>query len=234
MFKRLRAGWLAGGGALVLTLALTGGAMAAPLDSETPTVFVDLDGNGVDDACQTDVVADTVAEAAAFAEADTDGDGSISVTEAAHSDWTGGANCNHGGVVSQVAQADADDDEDEDEEESEPVDEAPCEVVPARDPDPALDPTASNSHGAWVSWVAGSAAVGGTNCNHGGAVSEAAKKDHEPATAEREARKADQDAARAERDAARAERAAAREQRAQERAAAKDAKSGGKAKGKKH
>ena len=38
--------------------------------------------------------------------ADLNGDGTISVTEAAQSGWTGGVNCNHGGYVSQVAQAD--------------------------------------------------------------------------------------------------------------------------------
>ena len=43
--------------------------------------------------------------------------------------------------------------------------------------DPALD-ALKNGHGKWVSIVAQSNATGGKNCNHGGAVSEAAKKDH--------------------------------------------------------
>ena len=42
---------------------------------------------------------------------------------------------------------------------------------------PVLDP-APNAHGVAVSTVAQSAAVGGKNCNHGGAVSEAAKAAH--------------------------------------------------------
>jgi hypothetical protein len=58
---------------------------------------------------------------------------------------------------------------------------------------------APNAHGKAVSDVARSDAVGGKNCNHGGAVSEAAKKDH--------------GAAKAERDAAKAERAAQRDAR---------------------
>ena len=41
--------------------------------------------------------------AAALAAADLNGDGTISVSEAAQSGWTGGTNCNHGGYVSGVA-----------------------------------------------------------------------------------------------------------------------------------
>jgi hypothetical protein len=165
-------------------------------------------------------VANPEAAAAAFAAADLDGDGAISVTEAAQSGWTGGLNCNHGGYVSQVATAEdeADDEAEEEVDETEPAEEAECEVVAAPEPDPAFDPTAPYYHGAWVAWVAGSDAVGGKNCNHGGAVSEAAKQDKEAAAAEREV-------AKAERDAAKAERAAARELRAQERESAKAARS---------
>jgi hypothetical protein len=103
MLRRLRSAWLAGGGAILLVVSLSGIAAAAPLVADTAQVFVDVDGNGVADGCDTVVVADPVAAAAAFTAADTDGDGTISVTEAAHSGWTGGANCNHGGYVSAVA-----------------------------------------------------------------------------------------------------------------------------------
>ena len=105
--------------------------------------------------------------------------------------------------------------------ESETADEA-CEVVAAPEPETPLDPTVPNSHGAWVMWVAQSDAVGGRNCNHGGAVSEAAKKDQEAVAEAREARKA--------------ERAAERQLRAEEREAAKAARSAntGKGKGKGH
>jgi hypothetical protein len=252
-------------------LALSGGVLGATLATDTEpapeltdpvdttATFEDLDGDGIDDDCADSVVADPEAAAAAFAAADLDGDGQISVTEAARSGWTGGLNCNHGGYVSQVATAEdeceapdvdetgetgteegvetaaeevveeaeceVDETEDEAEAEAEAAEEGECEAVPAPEPETELDPTAPNSHGAWVSWVAQSAAVGGKNCNHGGAVSEAAKKDQEAARAER-------DAAKAERAAAKAERAAARELRAQEREAAKTARQNGNGKGK--
>lgn len=251
MFTRLRTGTIAGTGALVLVMALSGIAMGAPLASDDPAgpAIVDINGDGIDDTCQVEVVEDVEAAAAAFVAADADGDGSISVTEAAQSGWVGGANCNHGGYVSAVAQADdacTTDDEGSEEEpvveetegtteepadceaedevvtdESETVDET-CEPVAAPEPETPLDPTAPNSHGAWVMWVAQSDAVGGRNCNHGGAVSEAAKKDQEAAAEAREARKA--------------ERSAERQLRAQEREAAKAARSAntGKGKGKGH
>jgi outer membrane biosynthesis protein TonB len=270
MAHRLRTGWLAGTGALVLLLSLSGGVLGASLVTDTTAgteatepvdttaTFEDLDGNGIDDDCDEAVVANPEAAAAAFQAADLDADGTISVSEAAQTGWTGGANCNHGGYVTAVARADeaaceepvveeepaeaivptADEPVEEVEEVAEcepaeteddaaPAEEAVCEVVEAPEPDPALDPAAPNSHGAWVSWVAGSEAVGGKNCNHGGAVSEAAKQDQEAARAER-------DAAKAARAAERAERAAARELRAQEREAAKAARSAGKGQGKGH
>jgi EF hand len=248
MVNRLRTGWLAGSGALVLVLAFSGVAMGAPLVTETTATFEDVNGDGVDDDCQEAAVEDTEAAAAAFAAADLNGDGEISVEEAAQSGWTGGVNCNHGGYVSQVAQADdeacaepesgdtgetgdevVDEEADEadceatDEEtaDAEVAEEEACEEVAAPEPETPLDPTAPNSHGAWVSWVAGSEATGGKNCNHGGAVSEAAKKDQEAAKAERAA-------AKAERDAAKAERKAARDLKKQEREAARAAKGHGK------
>lgn len=95
-----------------------------------------------------------------------------------------------------------------------------CVIVAAPEREPVLEPS-PNDHGVWVSTVAGSLATGGKNCNHGGAVSEAAKKDKEAATAAREASKA----ARAEaREAKKAERDAAREARTAERQSTKAAK----------
>lgn len=258
MVDRLRTGWLAGSGALVLVLAFSGAAMGAPLVTETTATFEDVNGDGVDDDCQEAAVENTEAAAAAFAAADLNGDGEISVEEAAQSGWTGGVNCNHGGYVSQVAQAEdeaceepetgdagetgneepvdeadceEDDVTDEETEDADTAEEEACEEVAAPEPETPLDPTAPNSHGAWVSWVAGSEAVGGKNCNHGGAVSEAAKKDQEAAKAERDAAKAERAAAKAERDVKKAEQKAARDarksERAAERGAAKAAKSQG-------
>jgi len=88
-----------------------------------------------------------------------------------------------------------------------------CVEVPPPDRDPAVDGQKSG-HGKWVSTVAQSDAIGGKNCNHGGAVSEAAKKD--------------QEAAKAARDGAKAERAAEREARKAARDAAKAARGHGK------
>ena len=219
MLDRLRAGGLAGGAALILVLALSGGAMGAELVTDevvdTTATFEDLDGDGVDDDCaEAEVVENAEAAAAAITAADLDGDGAISVTEAAQSGWTGGVNCNHGGYVSQVATADEDAEDEEAEDEEAPAEDTACEEVEAPEPETPLDTEAANAHGMWVSWVAGSDAVGGKNCNHGGAVSDAAKKDHEAAKAERDAAKAERDAAKAERaaerDAAKAEREAAR------------------------
>src|SRR6185312_4300794 len=55
------------------------------------------------DDCETGVLADETAAAAADAAVDLNGDGTVSVSEAAQSDRTGGTNCNHGGYVTQVA-----------------------------------------------------------------------------------------------------------------------------------
>jgi len=154
---------------------------------DTTATFEDTDGNGVDDDCQTPVapqtavVPDTEAAAKAQAAVDLDGDGTISTSEAAQSERTGGKNCNHGGYVSGVAK----DQGDEVATAAEPVPAACVATVP---PVPPVDsaptvvaPTvvAPNAHGKAVSAVAQSDAVGGKNCNHGGAVSEVAKaKDH--------------------------------------------------------
>jgi hypothetical protein len=242
--------------ATLLIVGLAAGWMVQPTN-QGPTgmvaAYVDINGNGVDDTCETDeVIADADAVAASDAEADLDGDGSISVSEAAQSDRIGGANCNHGGYVSWVAQGScpdptptpeapalvtgpapedttdqattettscvqADEEPTEEAATETPTDEAAapaadttCVEVPPPDPDPALDEQ-KNGHGKWVSTVAQSDAIGGKNCNHGGAVSEAAKKDHEAAAAARDAAKAERDAARAEKKAARDAAKAARE-----------------------
>ena len=109
-----------------------------------------------------------------------------------------------------AGQQDADEDADEEEEAEAPEDaeEAPAEaeecVATVVEP---FDPT-TMTFGEYVSTVAQSDAVGGKNCNHGGAVSEAvhaaqvlAKEAREAAKAERAAERA---AAKAERDAAKA------------------------------
>ena len=265
MLTRLRGTLFAGSGAVLLAIAVSGivaassvlTAAATPTAESDPAVvaaaiFEDLDGNGVDDACQEEVIPDAEAAAAAEAAADLDGDGTISVTEAAQSGRIAGLNCNHGGYVSGVANTDetceaaeedadadeaTDEDTDTDEGDSELVasvvlvtetadgDEAACEEpaeetteedAPApkaecEEPPPA-EPVADevepldespNAHGKAVADVAKSDEVGGKNCNHGGAVSEAAKKDQEAAKAARDAAKAERDAARSERQAAR-------------------------------
>lgn len=201
MLTRLRSTWLAGGGAMLLVLSLTGIAAGAalvadtagtvvepaePLEgtTETTLTFEDVDGNGVDDDCQdAAALAAPDAVTASLTAADLDGDGTISVSEAAQSDWIGGPNCNHGGYVSWVAQGDEDEDGAEDAEEAdqeqtecEAPGEAPVEESAAEEGTPV--DTVANAHGKAVSEVAKSDAVGGKNCNHGGAVSEAAKKDH--------------------------------------------------------
>lgn len=248
MLHRFRTRWLAGGGALLLVLSMSGMAAAATIVSDTtsetqdatppagdttPSVtFQDLNGDGIDDTCQTAVTPDSVAAAAALTAADLNGDGAISVSEAAQSDWVGGANCNHGGYVSSVAntstdgcaQADGSGDgtnESADEANGDTADGSAedsgdqatdtstttastttttctptstdpstnttdpastvCPVVapvaPTDGTTPVVD-SAPNAHGLAVSTVAQSDAVGGKNCNHGGAVSEAARAAH--------------------------------------------------------
>ena len=218
-FTRQRSTWLAGLGAMLLVVMISGVVAGANLlVAAGPTVaavvdttasFEDTNGNGIDDDCEAAVTADPAAAAAAELAADLDGDGQISVTEAAHSGRTGGTNCNHGGYVSQVAH-----------------DKAPCVEVPAPEP-VASDILAANAHGAWVSLVAQSEAIGGKNCNHGGAVSEAAQADREARAAAKAERKAEHDAAKAvrmaERDAAKAARRSEHDAARAERKAEHDA-----------
>jgi len=281
MFKRMRSTWLAGGGAMLLVLSISGLVAAASFAGKpTGTVtdpavttaqpFVDLNGDGIADSCQTSVTADTAAAAAAFTAADLNGDGQISVDEAAQSGWIGGTNCNHGGYVSEVAHglgqtcgagtpavatgasasaepSDSAEPSSSDETSSTTGDSssgtdntsagtdngsaspshspltttssvttacAPADalqttdtttpvvcvapVAPVASPAPTdvtltVAPTvvaSPNSHGKTVSEVAMSTAVGGKNCNHGGAVSAAAHQDHAARDAAKAARKA--------------------------------------------
>jgi len=253
MATRLRNTWLAGGSALLLVLAVSGIAAGATLvadstqpavdqaeplegDTDTTLTFEDVDGDGIDDDCDDAVEANAEAAAAAMTALDENGDGTVSVSEAAHSGWVAGPNCNHGGYVSMIARTSGDECEDTDTPEDttpdegapdegvsdedgadeggteiafavdevetpdegstdgacadEPEDDADetapepavCEAAPVEEPSPVeetpVDP-APNAHGKAVADVAhDKAAVGGKNCNHGGAVSEAAKKDH--------------------------------------------------------
>ena len=201
MSIRLRSRWLSGAGALLLVFTLSGVAAGAALINgmaptepvvvepapvvDTTATFEDVDGNDVDDDCQTAatpqtaVVPDVDAAAKALAAVDLDGDGTISASEAAQSERTGGKNCNHGGYVNGVAK----DQGDEVTEADEPVPAACVSTVPpvpAIETAPTID-TGPNAHGKAVSAMAQSDAVGGKNCNHGGAVSEVAKtKVHAP------------------------------------------------------
>lgn len=248
MFHALRAHGLAPIWVLLATLIIVAFAAGRVAQTtETPigmvAAFVDLNGNDIDDTCETEPVVDDPIKAEEAAKAvDLDGDGTISVSEAAQSDRIGGKNCNHGGYVSWVAHGSCPDptpapeapalvtgpdpdagttDESTTTEAAtcvepteEPTDEATtqtdtaCEEVPPPERDPALDEQ-KNGHGKWVSTVARSDAIGGKNCNHGGAVSEAAKKDPAAKDAAKAAAKEARDAAKAAREAARAEKKAA-------------------------
>lgn len=251
MLVRLRSMALAWGGAMVLIMSATGLVAASSLagdsapasdtsvtTTDTPATFTDTNGDGIDDTCQDAVVADQAAADAAVKAADTNGDGNISVSEAAQTDWIGGANCNHGGYVSSVANASGGDcsagtpdnstdtpdgstetpNSSETGDQGKDANEAANEALQAPGADtgdcstggaapttqqtdtptvcqpttptaptaPTVDgqaptDTAPNAHGKAVSTVAqDQTAVGGKNCNHGGAVSEAAHqgKDH--------------------------------------------------------
>jgi hypothetical protein len=250
MFKGMRSTWLAGSGALLLVLSISGFVAAATIAKvgEDPTVdpvtttqgFVDVNDDGIQDTCQTDVVVNAEVGAGAAALADLDHDGQISISEAAQSWFIGGVNCNHGGYVSGVAHACGDtvpvvpavpvvpvsaaltavttstvvctEDEavDETADTTTPTVCVPpvAPVAPAAPVDASLAVapvviTSPNDHGKKVSAVAHSTATGGKNCNHGGAVSEAAHKDHAARDAAKAARTAARDAAKAAKAAAR-------------------------------
>jgi hypothetical protein len=189
MLTRLRTTWLAAGGATLLVLSLTGivGATAMVLvaapqvlptaeePADTTATFQDADGNNVDDDCQVTVEPNETAAASAAAAVDLNGDGTISTSEAAQSDRTGGTNCNHGGYVSTVAR-ESDEDADAPEADQCSSDTTGTETdTTTAETDTTVD-EAPNAHGKAVSAVAqDETAVGGKNCNHGGAVSEVAK-----------------------------------------------------------
>jgi hypothetical protein len=209
MLTRLRTTWLAAGGATLLVLSLTGivGAtalvlVAAPTviptveePADTTATFEDADGNNVDDDCQETVEANETAAASAQAAFDANGDGTISTSEAAQSDRTGGTNCNHGGYVSSVSRnLDEAADEDDAPKDDQCSSETPTETeTDTTETDTTVD-EAPNAHGKAVSKVAQETdAVGGKNCNHGGAVSEVAKdkgdKEHGKPDADRKEKK---------------------------------------------
>jgi hypothetical protein len=260
MVKRLRSTWFAGSGAMVLVLSISGlvaaatitaaglAPVTAPVTAAQP--FVDLNGDGIDDTCQTGVVADLGAAAAAEAAVDLNHDGVISVSEAAASGRIGGKNCNHGGYVSGVAHTfgqacdgteTAAGTETSDTSEADANAETVTTVTTTTETttsdattsdtttcttdstvaavttssetsstttcttttssttdttttDTTTTDTAPNAHGKSVSEVAQSDAVGGKNCNHGGAVSEAAHQNHAARDAAKAARNAARDA----------------------------------------
>ncbi len=213
MLKR-RSSWLGGTGALLLVLSLSGVALGVtPPDAEpvepvvvdTTATFEDLDGNGIDDDCQeVAAVDDPTAAAAELLTVDTDADGVISTTEAAHSARIGGENCNHGGYVSWVAQHKHDCVVEE------PVAEPVVELIVTTPPDAEPD-----------------AEVEACETDEDAAIT-GAKKDKVAAKAARDASKAERTLAREakkiERQAAKAERTVAREASKAERNAAKAAR----------
>jgi hypothetical protein len=238
---------------LVAAATITAAGTAPVVDPAVTAAqtFVDVNGDGIDDTCQTGVLPNIVAAAAAQSAADLNGDGVISVSEAAVSGRTGGTNCNHGGYVSVVAHSfgqtcdgtelsDVSESSDASEtDNSETVttvttdttttdtatittttDTTTCSTdstlaavtttsetastttcttttssttdTTSSTTDTTTTDTAPNAHGKAVSAVAQSDAVGGKNCNHGGAVSEVAHQNHaarDAAKAARDARK---------------------------------------------
>jgi hypothetical protein len=240
MLNRLRSTWLAGGGAVLLVLSMAGMSAAAVLAADTPTVvtdpaepvvidtsrtFEDVNGDGIDDDCAVSpVVADAPAAAAAFLLVDTDHDGTISTTEAAHSDWVGGVNCNHGGFVSWVSNGSGEETDETDETEAtdaavsptlltfedvngDGIDDDCAASAVTADPaaaaaafllvDTNADGKISTTEAAHSTWV------GGKNCNHGGFVSWVAHN-KDKASADAEAAKKDH----AAKDALKAEKTA--------------------------
>jgi hypothetical protein len=255
MVKRLRTTSFAGFGAILLALIVSGMVAAASLLTAIAAPSRTRSGRpGRHDAdvrgrqrqrdrrrLRDGRVADEAARRPPTRPRDLNGDGTVSVSEAAQSDRVGGTNCNHGGYVSQVAHERATDattgtttPRDVDRGATNPIGESEDAErrsrCPRRDADtrtrgradqdaPTCDtgahwrrhrprptprlPTRRRTTARSFSAVAGSDAVGGKNCNHGGAVSEASHKDNE-------ARKAARDAAKAARDAARAAKHAAK------------------------
>jgi hypothetical protein len=235
MLKR-RSRWLAGTAGLFLVLSMSGVAMGvtppdAEPDVDTTATYEDVDGNGIDDDCQTEVaVAAPDAVTAEQATVDTDADGVISTTEAAHSARTGGKNCNHGGYVSWIAQHKHDC-------VTEPTEAEPTAEVPG-DGD---EPTEGETVLVVTTPPDAEPDADADACDEPAddADADAVKKDHKAAAAARLAAKAERtlarETAKAERTAAHAaaktERNAAKAARAAERAAAKAARAANHKKG---
>jgi hypothetical protein len=217
MEHHMRSKWLAGTGAVLLALSMTGLAAAATVVDDTApatlATFEDLNGNGIDDDCETAVVGNTDAVTTAMAAVDANADGVISTTEAAHSEWVGGTNCNHGGYVSTVAHGTSDTC-DEDQSDGSDTDSDQAVIETSTDTAPVAADCSEDAPEADEATVADDAAraaceaalaggtpvvlpvmthvelaqsdvIGGKNCNHGGAVSDANKA----AKAERDAAK---------------------------------------------
>ena len=89
MSKGTRPIWVAGACSALLVLTMSTGAFAA-------TIYVDANGNGIEDHCETGVVPDAIAAAASLAAADTDHNGTVSEAEATQAGWIGSENCTGG------------------------------------------------------------------------------------------------------------------------------------------
>ena len=189
---------------LALTVAGLAAGRTTVADTSSPTVtsFEDTNGNGIDDDCEENVVADPTTEESAATAADLDGDGTISVSEAAQSDRTGGKNCNHGGYVSWVAHG---------------------ACVPA---EPAPEPVTEPVTGPVVESVDETTTAAA--CGDEPTTVEAAQAGDADKAAEKEAKKAEKAAKKAEKAAAKAakkaEKAAAKATKKAARDAAKAAK----------
>ena len=117
VYRSIRPTWVTVTWLALLLVLVAFAAAQTRLAQAPPTgmvaAFVDTNGNDIDDSCEDPATvaaeADPEAEASAEAAVDLDGDGTISVSEAAHSDRIGGKNCNHGGYVSWVAHGSCDD-----------------------------------------------------------------------------------------------------------------------------
>jgi len=213
MLKR-RSKWLAGSGALLLTLSLSG--MVAGVEPvvtepvvavDTTATYEDIDGNGIDDDCQDVAAAENLEAAAAeLLTVDLDANGVISTSEAAQSPRTGGKNCNHGGYVSWIAHQNHNCVVDE------PVVEPTVVLVVTTPPD--AEPDVSVEECEPAADAAARAAIKAERA----LAREAAKT----------ARELARDAARAEREAAKAERDAKRDARKAAHAAWKATKAHGK------
>ena len=176
MFTRLRTTWLAGGGAVLLALSLSGVVAAAalvsvitappapavdePVVADTTLTFEDADGDGVDDDCDEEVVVNEPAASAATAAVDLNADGVISTSEAAQSDRTGGRTATTAATSARSPRRPRSRAE-ETEETADPEEVVECETetAPVVEPvveEPVVEPvdTAKNAHGKAVMAVA--------------------------------------------------------------------------------